>query len=64
VITGKLNPITIENLNSVLDDNKRLILANGENIPMCPNTRIVFVDNDADNKSPATISRLGIIYME
>jgi dynein heavy chain len=55
-----INCIWIENLNTVLDDNKTLVLSNGEKIKMSPNLRIILIENnECENLSPANVSRCG-----
>ena len=63
IFDGNVEVEWVENLNSVLDDNRKPSLVTGESLPLTSYTRIVIESNTLENCSPATISRCGIIYM-
>ena len=62
VFDGDVDPEWVENLNSVLDDNKLLTLPNGERLSLPPNVRIMFEVETLKYATLATVSRCGMVW--
>ena len=63
VCDGDVDPEWVESLNSVLDDNRLLTMPSGERIQFGPNVNFLFETHDLSCASPATISRMGMIFL-
>ncbi|EER38945.1 dynein heavy chain [Histoplasma capsulatum H143] len=62
VFDGDVDPEWVENLNSVLDDNKLLTLPNGERLNLPANVRIMFEVETLKYATLATVSRCGMVW--
>ena len=51
-------------MNTVMDDNKKLCLTSGETIKMTKWMKLVFEAIDLQHSTPATVSRLGIVFLQ
>ena len=64
IFDGDVDALWIENMNSVMDDNKLLTLPNGERIQLQPFSKVIMETFDLQFASPATISRCGMVWVD
>ena len=62
IFDGDVDPEWVENLNSVLDDNRLLTLPNGERLNLPSNVRILFEVENLKYATLATVSRCGMVW--
>ena len=63
ILDGDVDPMWIESLNTVMDDNKVLTLVSQERIPLTPSMRLLIEVSNLRNATPATVSRGGVLYV-
>ncbi len=63
IADGDIDPEWIESLNSVLDDNHLLTMPSGERIQFGNNVNFIFETHSLKFASPATVSRMGMIFL-
>ena len=64
VYDGDVDALWVENMNSVMDDNKLLTLPNGERIRLQSYCCMIMETFDLQYASPATISRCGMVWVD
>ena len=63
MLDGDLDANWIESMNSVMDDNKLLTLANNGRVILKNYMRLLFEIRNLEHATPATVSRAGILYI-
>jgi dynein heavy chain len=63
ILDGDVDPMWIESLNTVMDDNKVLTLVSQERIPMTAAMRLIIEVSNLRNATPATVSRGGVLFV-
>jgi dynein heavy chain len=64
IYDGDVDAIWVEDMNSVMDDNRILTLANNDRIRLLNHCKMLFEVMDLQYASPATISRCGMVYVD
>ena len=63
ILDGDLDANWIESMNSVMDDNKLLTLANNGRINLKNYMKMLFEIRNLKFATPATVSRAGMLYI-
>lgn len=63
VLDGDVDPMWIESMNTVMDDNKCLTLVSQERIPLTAAMRLILEVSHLKQATPATVSRGGVLFI-
>lgn len=63
IFDGIVDPLWIDSLHTLLDDNRKLCLGSGEMIEKMPLMSMLFETSSLEHASPATVARCGIVYV-
>jgi hypothetical protein len=63
LLDGPIDHFWVENLNSILDENRKMNLPNGETINLSDGMCLLLETDSLSNVTPATISRCGLVYL-
>ena len=61
---GPADASWVENINTVLDENRMLCLANGQRLKLPTDFSVFFELDNLDQTTPATVTRCGMIYVD
>lgn len=64
VLDGPVDSLWIESMNTLLDETKMLSLPSGYRINLKPDVKVVFETENLSQATPATVSRVGLIFFE
>ena len=64
ILDGDVDEGWVENLNTVMDDNRLLTLPNGERIQLESHVALIYEVADMQYASPATVSRCGMVWVD